>query len=512
MNLRCGVLFIMTGFLASCTLKKADNEKKWNEPVSPLYDQSLKPFYHGVASGDPLPDAVIIWTRITPDDSLRKVNVAWEISDREDFSEIVKSDSLTTSHDQDFTVKVDVTGLLPDHYYFYRFRSLGVTSISGRTKTAPADKKDSLQLAIVSCSNWEFGYFNAYDRIAAKEVDVVLHLGDYIYEYGTGVYGDTTIGRITLPPHECVSLQDYRTRYSQYRLDKGLQNLGRRHPIITIWDDHEVANNVYSEGALNHQPEEGDFMQRKAAAKKAYYEWVPIRTGDKHYRSFSFGSLADIVMLDERLEGRTAPVDSASSPLLNDPGRSMLGKEQLEWFENGLKNSKAVWRIIGNQVIFSDLNIDNLYQKGMPKNLDAWDGYPAEKEKIKKFILDNKIENIVFVSGDTHASWGIEVPYKLQSEKKGNPLAIELGTTSVSSGNGDEGNPVDSVLITEEKLKQQNPHLKFINNRDHGYLLLTIYPEKVYAEWYYVKTLRKIDSNEFLGKSFELNSGKASLK
>ena len=506
MKLKYGV-FILIGSLASCTLKETGREKIWTEPVSALYDQSLKPFYHGVASGDPLSDAVILWTRVTPNDSLQKVNVVWEISEHDNFSPVLKSDSITTSLDQDFTIKVDVTELQPDHYYYFRFKALNKTSVTGRTKTAPVDRKDSLHLAVVSCSNWEFGYFNAYDRIAEKEVDAVLHLGDYIYEYASGVYGDTTIGRKTLPTHECVTLQDYRTRYSQYHLDKGLQNLGKRHPIITIWDDHEVANNVYAEGALNHQPEEGDFMQRKAAAKKAYYEWIPIRTNEKHYRYFSFGSLADIVMLDERLEGRSAPVDSVSSPLFNRADRSMLGMDQLRWFESTLKNSKATWKIIGNQVIFSNLNINNLYHGGMPKNLDAWDGYPIEKEKIEKFISDNKVTNIVFVSGDTHASWAIEVPYG-KPGKRSSPLAIELGTTSVSSGNGDEGNPIDSVLAKEKTLMRLNPHVKFLNNRDHGYLFLTIYPEKVNATWYYVKTLRNIDNGELIGTTFQLSDGK----
>lgn len=507
MKVQLGV-FILISFLFACS---KNTEKKWEELVTPFFDQSLNPFYHGVASGDPLSNAVVIWTRVTPEDSLQKINVIWEVSEDENFLSIFKTDSLTTSFERDFTVKVDVRGLLPGHYYFYRFKALDRISVVGRTKTTPVEKSDSLTLAIVSCSNWEFGFFNAYDRIADREVDAVLHLGDYIYEYGTGIYGDTTIGRKFLPAHECVSLQDYRIRYSQYHLDQGLQNLGKRHPIITIWDDHEIANNVYTEGAQNHQPEEGDFTQRKAAAKKAYYEWLPIRESEKHYRSFSFGQLADVIMLDERLEGRTAPVDSVSSPLFNSAERSMLGGDQLRWFENQLKKSKATWKIIGNQVIFSDLNISGLYQGGMPKNLDAWDGYPAEKESIEKFILQNKVQNIVFVSGDTHASWAIEVPYD-KSGKKNPALAIELGTTSISSGNGDEGNPLDSVLRKEKRLIDMNSHIKFLNNRDHGYLVISVFPEKMKAHWYYVNTLRKIDSEEFEGKKFEFDSGKPVLR
>lgn len=499
--------FLMVLLFASCTTDKPQTTETV-DPITLLYDGSLKPFYHGVASGDPLQDRVIIWTRVTPDDSISNISVKWEVATDNAFQSILKTDSLSASAAHDYTVKVDVDGLRPDQYYYYRFHALGKTSTVGRTKTAPATKKDSLHFAIVSCANWEFGYFNAYDRIAEKEVDAVLHLGDFIYEYATGVYGDTTIGRTNLPKHECVSLQDYRTRYAQYHLDKGLQHIGERHPFIAIWDDHEVANNVYTGGAQNHQSDEGDFEQRKAAAKQAYYEWLPIRQGDKHYRSFSFGSLADVLMLDERLEGRTAPADSVTAVGFKSAERSMLGSEQLHWFEDHLQESKASWKIIGSGVVFADLNFDGLYRKDMPKNLDAWDGYPAEKNQIENFIVGNKIKDIVFVSGDTHASWAIEVPFTKASKS----IAVELGTTSVSSGNGDEGNPIDSVISKEERLIKLNPHVKYLNNRDHGYLFLTLYSHKAKAEWFYVNTLRKIDSGESLGKKFEVRKGEHILK
>jgi alkaline phosphatase D len=344
-------------------------------------------------------------------------------------------------------------------------------------------------------------------------VDAVIHLGDYIYEYATGVYGDTTIGRKNLPAHEIVSLNDYRTRYSQYHLDEGLRKLRMRHPLITIWDDHEVANNVYTEGAQNHQPEEGDFNARKAAARQAYYEWMPIRESDKLYRSFSFGKLADLIMLDERLEGRTAPVDSVSAPDFESDKRSMLGVEQLQWFERSMKDSKATWKVIGNQVLFSDLNISGLYKNDMPKNLDAWDGYPSEKKRIEQYIVENKIEDILFVTGDTHASWAIETFAEGLANTKGKQaLAVELGTTSVSSGNGNEGKPDDSVKVKEQKLLKQNPHIKYLNNRDHGYLLLTLYPQKAKTEWFYAETLRSISKKEILGKSFSIAQGKHILQ
>ncbi|MCZ8217716.1 MAG: alkaline phosphatase D family protein, partial [Cyclobacteriaceae bacterium] len=302
---------ILSLLIAGCT--QTEKSKKLTEAITPFVEASQKPFYHGVASGDPLYDRVIIWTRVTPEDSLEQVLVKWEIAEDPAFASVYKTDSVTTTPARDYTVKVDVDGLKPGRFYYYRFKALGTTSMTGRTKTA-AVQTDSVALAVVSCSNWEFGYFNAYQKIAERELDAVVHLGDYIYEYPVGGYGDTTIGRKHLPVHEIVTLQDYRTRYSQYHLDKGLQNARQQHPFITIWDDHEVANNVFKEGAQNHQDNEGEFAARKAAATQAYYEWLPIREGKSHYRSFSFGNIADLIMLDERLEGRTKPVDSLSDP------------------------------------------------------------------------------------------------------------------------------------------------------------------------------------------------------
>ncbi len=497
--------------LFACSSKKEQPRKPFAEPVSHLYDSSLKPFYHGVASGDPLPDRVIIWTRVTPDDSSARIAVKWEVSEKPDFSLLVKSDTFSTTPARDYTIKVDVEGLQPGTQYYYRFHALNRTSPTGRTKTSPTGKADSLKFAVVSCSNWEWGYFNAYARIAEKELDAVIHLGDYIYEYGVGKYGDTTIGRINIPPYEIVSLQDYRTRHSLYRLDEGLRAMSAAHPLIAIWDDHEVANNSYSEGAENHQPDkEGDYMARKKAARQAYYEWLPIRDGETHYRSFPFGELAHLIMLDERLEGRDAP---PATPEEAQQQRSMLGETQLKWLMDNLK-TPSQWKVIGNQVIFSDIDLRPVYPK-MPRNLDAWDGYLSEKLLIKKFILDNKLNNIVFITGDTHAAWGIEVATDVA--KTYNPrtsagaFAVEFGTTSVSSANDNEYRPTDTVKFMEQKLLAKNPHIKYLNDRDHGYLLLTLTSEKAKAEYFVVETLRAIDGRERRDTILQVKSGTVRL-
>jgi alkaline phosphatase D len=510
---RIVIVSLLWTAVIACKQDLVEKKVFFTEAVGMLYDSSLKPFYHGVASGDPLADRVVIWTRVTPAFESDSIPVAWEFSTSKSFSVEMLTDTVFAVRARDYTIKVDVKGLEPGQYYYYRFRALNNTSPIGRTKTASQDS-DSLKLAVVSCSNWEFGYFNPYENIARKEVDAIVHLGDYIYEYATGKYGDTTIGRKHIPEYEVVSLQDYRSRYSQYHVDKALQHARQQHPFIVTWDDHEVANNVYTAGAQNHQPEEGDFSTRKSAAKQAYYEWMPIREGEPNlYRTFSFGKIASLIMLDERLAGKTKPVDSLSDKTISDEDRSVLGKEQLKWFHTQLK-SPATWKIIGNQVVFSDLNTTHLHHGGSA-NLDAWDGYPAEKKNIIHWIESEKIQNIVFVTGDTHASWAIEaatdIAKKYHPSTSAGAFAIELGTTSISSGNGNESSfPMDTILQREKGLLATNPHVKFVNNRDHGYLLITMRPNRMRAEWWYAKTLRTPDSEEFLGHvaEVELNSHK----
>lgn len=506
------IVAMLTLFCLSCAQHKETIPDKYIDPVAGLYDSTLKPFYHGVASGDPLPDRVIIWTRVTPETMMSSVNVKWEIAEDQNFSSIYKSDTLSTNPQRDYTIKVDVDALQPDHTYYYRFNALGANSIVGRTKTAPVEMKDSLRFAVVSCSNWEWGYFNAYSKIADKDnLEAVIHLGDYIYEYAVGKYGDTTIGRFNLPAHEIVTLQDYRTRYSQYRTDIGSRKVHQQHPFIAIWDDHEVANNSYTEGAQNHQPDqEGDYEARKASAKQAYYEWLPIRENKMLYRAFSFGPLADLFMLDERLAGRTKPVDSISDPNYNSDSRSMLGAQQLTWFENDLSTSHAKWKLVGNQVIFSDIDLTKVLPN-MPRNLDSWDGYPAEKNRIKDYILNNRLKNIVFLTGDTHASWAIEVATDVANTydpgTSRGAFAIEFGTPSISAANSDERWPVDAVMKSEKTILAENPHIKYTNNRNHGYILITLTNEDIKCDWYYVETLRKTGGGETNAKTVTVKQG-----
>ena len=486
------------------------------EDTAHLRDSTMAPFYHGVASGDPLQDRVIIWTRVTPMDSLPSIKVAWEVASDETFSEIVNSGSQETDPSKDYTVKVDVDGLEEGARYFYRFKTLGKTSMTGKTKTAAQDLQ-SVSFGVVSCSNYDFGYFNSYGALAKEELDAVIHLGDYIYEYPPGYYGDSTAERTLIPEREIVTLQDYRSRYSQYRLDKDLIAAHASHPFINIWDDHEITNDSYKDGAKNHQPEEeGSYEERKQVARQAYYEWLPIRDGDKHFRKFKFGAMADLIMLDERLEGRTQQVDSLEDPTLMDSSRTMLGMEQRAWFIDQLKSSQAKWKVIGNQVIFSYLNY------GRPTfkiNLDSWDGYPVERTLISNTIKETPIENVVFITGDTHSSWAFEVtdnPFENYDQATGEgAYAVEFGTTSISSGNSNEYAPDSLVRLHEKKIINTNinPHLKYGNMRDHGYLVLELTQEKATATFKFLETIQEVGNYKIKEvNTYFVNDGEVKLR
>ncbi|MDB4937322.1 MAG: Phosphodiesterase/alkaline phosphatase, partial [Labilithrix sp.] len=296
------------------------------------------PFRHGVASGDPLPDAVILWTRLTQDPATDPapaptgtVQVTWEIAKDATFASIARSGAATADADRDFTVKVDATGLEPGTTYYYRFRALGETSPIGRTKTAPRTATQ-LRFAVVSCSNYAMGYFHVYAALATRaDLDAVLHVGDYIYEYADGEYGDE---RKSEPNNETVTLADYRLRYAQYRSDPDLRELHRQHPFVTTWDDHEVADNASKDGAGNHDASEGLYADRKRAAFRAYAEWMPIR-GDladgKIWRTLRYGTLADLIILDTRHWGKQNQ-SGDEDPARFDDARQILGVDQEAWF------------------------------------------------------------------------------------------------------------------------------------------------------------------------------------
>lgn len=331
-------------------------------------------FRHGVASGDPLADRVILWTRVTPSEPAT-VSVDWEVASDEAFTSVVAKGSFTTNATRDYTVKVDVSGLQADQTYFYRFKRGDVVSPVGRTRTLPTDSVSQVKLGVVSCSNYPAGYFHVYAELAKRDdLNAVVHLGDYIYEYPKDGYASkdaAALGRVSKPENELLTLSDYRIRYAQYRSDKDLQTLHAKLPFICVWDDHEVANDGYRNGAENHTAAtEGDYNVRRAAALQAYYEWIPIREQDpsnplRIYRSFDFGELMSLHMLDTRhigrdkqldyadyIDAKTGAFDSARfSADMANPSRQMLGAEQLQWLQGQISASKATWQVLGQQVL-----------------------------------------------------------------------------------------------------------------------------------------------------------------
>jgi alkaline phosphatase D len=471
-------------------------------------------FPYGVASGDPLTDRVILWSMLKPELAADSSSVrgSWEIATDPEMQHRVNGGRFVARADRHFRIKIDAAGLTPDTYYYYRFRWRNYVSPVGRTKTAPpTDGTDTIRLAIVSCNAYEWGYFNAFASLARREqLDAVVHLGDYIYEYATGEYGDTTLGRRHDPPREAVSEADYHRRYAQYRSDPDLQQLHRLHPFISIWDDHEVANNNYTGGAENHQAStEGNYLLRMTAARQLYYDWMPIReTPDgRLYRRFRFGRTADLILLDERLAGRTAPAQSFDPADLQDSSRTMLGARQFAWLQDELSRSTTAWRLIGNQVLFADLDLSRILPE-YAVNLDAWDGYRAEKNRLIQFVRKHHIENLIFLTGDTHCSWFFEVPGSL-TEYRQNPsaavFAYELGTPSISSANYDELiGGWDTLLVARQLLYRHNPHLQYVNLKEHGYLLLEVDTNEARADFYFERDIRQPGPAEYRAKSFHL--------
>lgn len=474
--------------------------------------EGRKVFLHGVASGDPLGDRVILWTRVSGTAAHARPRVRWEVALDEAFRRVIRRGEVATDAARDFTTKVDVAGLRPGTSYHYRFQAEGERSAVGRTRTLPNEHVGRVRLAVASCSNLPQGYFNAYRGIAHRaDLDAVLHLGDYYYEYANARYGDgTRFGRIPLPDREIVSLEDYRTRHAQYKTDPDLQDAHRLHPWITVWDDHEITNNTWRDGAQNHNPDqgEGDWTTRKRAAIRAYYEWMPIRTGDgpspaRIYRSFRFGSLADLIMLDTRVIARDEQAAQRTQlDVIDDPRRSLLGRAQEDWLFDRLQASKTRgtrWQVLGQQVMFAPLA-----PGGQPSgNPDAWDGYRPARDRVVRFLESNGMKNAVILTGDVHSSWAYDIardPWGTYDAGSGRgAAAIELVTPSVTSPSGWNAETAVERLRT---LRAARPHLHWADGLSHGYVVVDITREAVQGDWFGVPTIQERTSAEHFVKGF----------
>lgn len=472
-------------------------------------------FVHGVASGDPLPDGVVLWTRVTPEPDAvpgsgrgAPVTVTWEVSREADFAEIAADGQAMTDAATDHTVKVDVRVLEPDTPYFYRFRIGDHLSPVGRTRTAPAPgvEVEELRFGVVSCANWQAGYFSAYRHLAQADVDYVIHLGDYLYEYEPGFYGhghDWTDIRRHDPPYEIVTLADYRRRHAQYKTDPDLQALHARVPFIATWDDHELADGWNDTGAFEHQPRfEGPWHKRRDAAKRAYDEWMPIRMsgtaavgdGVRVYRRLGFGALADLSMVDLR-SYRDERIRNPASPDIDNEDRSLTGAAQGQWLVDQLVGSTARWKLVGNPVMVAPMLMPRRPQVeqlavldstdpmtwGEPRaNTDTWDGYPADRRRLLERI--DGVDDVVFLSGDVHTSWATEVP-----DADGAPVAVEFVCPSVTSNNVDDfmgTRPRTVSLAVEAAISDLNPHVRYVNLDDHGFCVLHLTPQAARMEWH----------------------------
>ena len=496
-------------------------------------------FAHGVASGDPQTDRVILWTRITPDEGTQladaTVTVEWVISKAADLSEPVAQGQFLTSPFRDYTVKPDVTGLDSYTTYYYQFSVMQadgsvVRSPLGRTKTAPkAGEADRLRFVSASCQNMTFGYFNSHAAIAQKaDLDAMIFLGDYIYETG----GSSQIaGRSADPAHEIISLADYRQRHAQYKRDADLQAAHRQLPWICIWDDHETTNNSYRTGADNHtEGAEGCWEERMAWAIRAYFEWMPIRDNPdmsfdgptaaacpdaplagylpeghgKIQRIFQYGDLLDLIMLDTRLAARALQNRTTTVT----PEQTILGDAQREFLLDALSHSTATWKFVGQQMTFAPIKIVPLPEDmgGTFLNEDAWDGYRFDRNAVMQHIRDQAIDNVVVLSGDTHVVTAFDLPIEPSDPSQYNPVTGEGSLAVEFSCNG-----VANVGIIGEFFMANNPHLKYSNLALQGYLLLDVTAERVQGEYYFTGAPQLRSATETFGRALICNVSESFL-
>ncbi|MGW0205025.1 alkaline phosphatase D family protein [Streptomyces sp. NPDC003233] len=493
-------------------------------------------FLHGVASGDPLPDGVLLWTRVTPTPDAvpgsgvgPDTEVSWVVARDKAFTGIVAKGSVTATAASDHTVKADVRGLQPATDYWFRFSAGGTDSPVARTRTAPATDATvaNLRFGVVTCANWEAGYFAAYRHLAARnDLDAWLHLGDYIYEYKSGEYAARgTVVRPHAPVNEIITLADYRIRHAEYKTDPDLQALHLKAPVVAIWDDHEFADNAWSGGAVNHtEGAEGTWTARKAAAKQAYFEWMPVRPAIEGttYRRLRFGKLADLSLLD--LRSFRSQQASAGSGSVDDPNRTITGRAQLDWLKAGLKASDTKWRLVGNSVMIAPFVIGSLTadllkplaklldlpQDGIGVNTDQWDGYTHDRRELLDHLRSNGIGNTVFLTGDIHMSWANDVPVDAGTYPLSPSAATEFVITSVTSDNLDDMVKVREGTVSAVAaplIEVANRHVHWVDTDRHGYGVLDITADRAQMDYYVLSDRTDQNATSQWVRSYRTRSG-----
>ncbi|MFT6756736.1 MAG: alkaline phosphatase D [Chitinophagales bacterium] len=506
-------------------------------------------FRHGVASGDPDQTSLVIWTRVTSTSS--QPQVKWEIAMDANFSRMIQSGSKQTNADRDFTVKVLVQNLKPGQVYYYRFSENSGVSAAGRTMTLPDGHVEKLGIAVASCSNYPFGYFNAYDAIAKDaEIDLVIHLGDYIYEYAQDGWGETIgaeLNRTHQPPHEIISLADYRLRHAQYKSDQGSQNMHAAHPVVVLWDDHESTNNPWMHGAQNHQSEtEGAWPLRRDASLQAYYEWMPIRDPDlgtsraQYWRHFQFGDLLSLITLETRHTGRAKQIDYLEhktsletregtdkflADVLADPSRNMLSDPMERFLFESLSesvSSKRTWRLIGNQIPMAKTHVPpldhaffqanpsqnpnplaeewkamtQLGKLDLPIYLDTWDGYPAARERFYRTCSAAGAKDLLVLTGDSHSFW----QNTLHTES-GEAMGVELGSTGISSPGDFLRYGLEGAELMDKLLANHNDEVVWTETRYNGYIRLVLDHHRARTDFVAVSTVLSTEYQTQLLKS-----------
>ena len=505
----------------------------------------MSAFRHGVASGDPLPDAVVLWTRVTPTEQAMPgsgqgpaVEVRWEVAHDDAFTHVARAGVFQTDATRDHTVKLDATGLEPGTDYYFRFAIGRDKSPVGRTRTAPApgSAPKRLRFGVVSCANWQAGWFSSYRHLADRgDLDAVIHLGDYLYEYQPGKYSYGHLNediRRHDPPRETVSLLDYRRRHAQYKTDPDLQALHAAVPFIVTWDDHEVADGSWAHGAYEHQPSsEGSYARRVRAAQQAYDEWMPVRIsgtatsgdGSKIYRRLQFGQLVDLSMLDLR-SYRSKRV-AEDDPAIDDPARTITGEHQLAWLAANLATSPCRWKLIGNPVMIAPVRlpprpaieefalsqtVSFTPSRSAAPNTDEWDGYASDRSRLLGRIEADGTSDVVFLTGDVHTAWANEVP-----GPSGTAVASEFVCSSITSNNVDDfigARPRTVSLALEAAIQGENPHVRFVNLDDHGYCVLDVTQSRVRMDWYAVEDRRNPRSGKRRLASWAVRSGVAAVE
>lgn len=480
-------------------------------------------FTHGIASGEPSAKSVLLWTRYVGSGDSR---LRGEVAADENFTKIVGGGDVSAAAEHDHCAKLVVDGLAPGRWYYYRFVAPdGTKSETGRTRTLPEGETARFGIGLFSCSNMPFGWFNAYGHAAARDdLDLIVHVGDYLYEYGPGKYPKKDApGRSVLPANEMVTLADYRLRHASYRADPDLRRLHQRFPMLAQWDDHELANDAWTDGAQNHHPDsEGDWGARKAVAERVYREWLPV--SDKSYDSYQIGSLATLFRPETRVTARSKQLElrdalagrgdiaKALAEFRDGPWsakeRTLMGPEQEAWLHAGLARSVKTgtrWQILAQQIVMGTLRMPEMVtdwapagappeigktlmgfaaasKAGLPFNLDAWDGYPAARDRLLRAAQESD-SNLVVLSGDSHNAWGNNLT------TDGRAAGVEYAGHAVTSPGFETYFPSVAPAQIAKALRETNPGLVYSDTSRRGYVSLQLSPDRVRGQWHYVPTV-----------------------